>query len=121
MATFPGGPQVLGTAQTGNVNTAIGQYVSASDAVRTPAIVITSTVGATPTVTADIRGSVDGANWHNVPYSLVGTLNTYAVGAITITTATTTLYQLQGGQAWQYVRVEFTSNLNVSLTTTLYA
>ena len=121
MATFTQGAQVLGTAQTGNVNTAIGQYVAASDAARPAAIVITSTVGATPTVTADIRGSVDGTNWYNVPYSLVASPTTYATSSITITTATTTVYQLQGAQAWQYVRVEYTNNVNVSLTTTLYA
>ena len=121
MATFQGGPQVLGTAQTGNVNTAGGQYTAASDASRTPAVVITSTVGATPTVTANIQGSVDGTNWYNIPYSLVGVVNSYGVGAITITTAVTTVYQLQGLQAAQYIRVAYTANTNVTLTTTLYA
>ena len=121
MATFQGGPQVLGTAQTGNVNTAGGQYVAASDASRTPAVIITSTIGATPTVTANIQGSVDGTNWYNIPYSLVATPTTYVLTAITITTAVTTLYQLQGLQAWQYCRVAYTANTNVTLTTTLYA
>lgn len=111
---------VLGSAQTGNVNTA-AQSVNYRNIADVAAIVITSTVGGTPTVTANIKGSVDGVNYYNIPYALVATPSTFVLTAITITSATTTVYQLQPNQAWQHVRVDYTANTNVTLTTTLYA
>lgn len=112
-------PYVLSTAQTGNFTTpgASANYHSLGDG---GAIVITSTIGATPTVTANIQGSVDGANWFNIPYSLVATPRTFVLTAITITTAVTTTYLLQENIPWQQVRVAYTSNTNVTLTTTAY-
>lgn len=110
---------VIGSAQTGNVNTAGAAAVGASST-DAAAVVITSTIGATPTVTANIQGSVDGTNFYNIPYSLVSAPSTYVLTALTITTAVTTAYQLQAGQAWQVVRVAYTANTNVTLTTTAY-
>ncbi len=112
-------PTIIGTAQTGNVSTDIAQCRRA-DATSPGAIVLTSTIGATPTVTVNIKGSVDGTNFYNIPYSLAATPSTYVVTAITVTTAVTTMYQLQPGHAYQYVRVDFTANTNVTLTTTAY-
>lgn len=110
---------VLSTAQTGNgdsTNTAdrgtnVGQPA---------AIVITSTVGATPTVTVNIQGSVDGTNFYNVAYSLVATPETVAVAAITITTAVTTTYLLRPNHAWRFVKLVYSANTNVTLTATAY-
>jgi hypothetical protein len=111
---------VLGVAQTGNVNTAALADVDRNFA-DPAAIVILSAIGATPTVTVNIRGSVDGVNFHNIPYALVTAPSTFVLTAITITTAVTTAYLLQPAQPWTVVRVDFTANTNVTLTTTLYA
>lgn len=112
-------PYVLSTAQTGNFTTpaVTANYHNTADG---GAIVITSTIGATPTVTANIQGSVDGTNFFNIPYALVATPTTYVLTAITITTAVTTSYLLQPGIPWQAVRVAYTANTNVTLTTTAY-
>ena len=70
------GDYTLGTAQTGNVATDVLDRGSA----RGPAaLVITSTVGATPTVTAAIEGSASGSAWYAVPYALVATPSTWVL------------------------------------------
>src|SRR6266487_1494656 len=97
----------LSTTQTGNFTTP-GASCTRQDSTSAGAIVITSTIGATPTVTANIQGSVDGVNFYNIPYSLVATPSTFVLTALTITTAVTTLYQLQPNQAYQQVRVAYT-------------
>lgn len=84
------------------------------------ALVITSTIGATPTVTVNIQGSADGTAWFNVPYSLVATPRTFVLTAITITTAVTTTYLLQEQVFWQYLKLALTANTNVTLTANAY-
>ena len=115
-----GRPSVaLSTAQTGNgdsTNTA-----NRASGIGAPAaVVITSTVGATPTVTVNIQGSVDGTNFYNVPYALVATPETLTVAAITITTATTTTYLLRPDHAWSHLKLVYSANTNVTLTATAY-
>jgi len=85
------------------------------------AVTITSTVGATPTVTVNIQGSLDGTTWFNIGYALTGTPETVAVAAITITTATTTTYLLRTDQPWQFLKLAYSANTNVTLTATAYA
>lgn len=114
----PGDAVTLGTAQTGNVDTTnTAHRLSRSGG---GAVVITSTVGATPTVTANIQGSVDGTTWFNIPYSLVATPRTFVLTALTITTAVTTTYLLQELVFWRYLKVVYSANTNVTLTTTAY-
>lgn len=120
MATLqahPGSATVLGTGQTGNGDTT-------NTAQRTHngpgAIVVTTTVGATPTVTVNIQGSVDGTNFYNIAYALAATPETVTVAAITITTATTTTYLLRPDHAWRYVKLAYSANTNVTLTATAY-
>lgn len=84
------------------------------------ALVIASTVGATPTVTVNIQCSTDGVNWFNVPYALVATPETVAVAALTITTATTVTYLLRPFYAWRYLKLVLSANTNVTLTATAY-
>lgn len=109
----------LSTAQTGSAdstNTAdrgLGTQTGG-------AVVITSTVGATPTVTVNIQGSVNGVAWFNIPYSLVATPRTFVLTAITITTAVTTSYLLQELVFWRYVKLVYSANTNVTLTATAY-
>src|SRR6266498_2424932 len=77
---------VLSAAQTGNGDST--NTVDRGSAVfggSGGALVITSTIGATPTVTVNIQGSVDGTNFFNIPYALQGSPRTFVATAITIT------------------------------------
>ena len=119
VAIEPGTESVsLSAAQTGNgdsTNTAFrGQRTDGGG------VVVTSTVGATPTVTVNIQGSVDGTNWFNVPYALSATPRTFVVSAITITTAATSTYLLQELVFYQYLKLAYSANTNVTLTATAY-
>lgn len=109
----------LSTAQTGN-----GDSTNVTDrgaAIGEPgAIVITSTIGATPTVTVNIQGSVNGTAFYNIPYCLVATPETISIAAITITTAVTTSYLLRSNHAWRYVKLVLSANTNVTLTADAY-
>lgn len=80
------------------------------------AVVVTSAIGATPTVTVNIQGSVDGVQWFNVPYALVATPRTFVLTAITITTATTVSYLLQENIPYRYLKLVLSANTNVTLT-----
>lgn len=104
----------LSAAQTGN-----GDSTNVLDrGGRTgPALLkVTTTVGATPTVTVDIQGSTDGTNWFNVAYALSGTPETATVAAITITTAETNYYILRPDHPWRYLKLVYSANTNVTLT-----
>lgn len=108
----------LATAQTGNGATT---NVANRGGVSGPAaVVITTTVGATPTVTVSIQGSMDGTNFYSVPYALVATPSTFVVADLTITTAVTVTYLLQTDQSWDYLRLNLAANTNVTLTATAY-
>ena|SRR5690242_16031503 len=104
----------LSTAQTGN-----GQSTNVADrgGSRGPALLkITTTVGATPTVTVAVEGSADGTNWFNIPYADSATPTTVAVATFAITTATTVYKLLQVDQPWRYVRLTYSANTNVTTT-----
>jgi len=108
----------LSTAQTGNgdsTNTVdrLGRSGGGS-------IVITSAIGATPTVTVNIQGSADGTTFFNIPYALVATPRTFVLTAITITTAVTTTYLLQENVFWRYAKLVYSANTNVTLTADAY-
>lgn len=123
MATveFYGSGQVaLGAAQTGNVDSTNTVARSGSTPYNPAALVITTTVGATPTVTVNFQGSVDGTNFFNVPYSLAASARTFVTTAITITTATTNTYFLQELVAWRYLKLVYSANTNVTLSATAY-
>jgi hypothetical protein len=113
MATIAA-PGRMSAAQTGNANAT--NDITDGDVSRPSAIRITTTVGATPTVTVNIMGSVDGLNWYNVPYALVAAPSTFVLTALTITTAVTTIYLLQPNQAWTYCRLVYSANTNVTIT-----
>jgi len=104
----------LSTDQTGNADSTNTAFRGMQD--RGGAVVITSVIGATPTVTVNIRGSVDGQNWFNIPYALVATPRTFVLTAITITTAVTTTYILQELIPWRYLKLVYSANTNVTLT-----
>ena len=107
----------LSTAQTGNGDST---NIASRGSRTTPgAVVITSAIGATPTVTVNILGSVDGTNFYNVPYTLVGSPETVVYAAIVITTAVTTTYLLPARQ-WRYLKLNYSANTNVTLTADAY-
>ena len=108
----------LCTDLTGNVdstNTAFRGMRSTGGA-----LVITSAIGATPTVTVNIRGSMDNVTFYNIPYALVATPRTFVLTAITITTAVTTTYLLQELVPWRYLKIVMSANTNVTLTADAY-
>lgn len=110
----------LSTAQTGNADSTNVADRGPAGVGRPGAVVITSTIGATPTVTVNIQGSVDGTNFYNIPYALNATPETVAVAALTITTAVTTVYQLRPNHAWRFLKLVLSANTNVTLTATAY-
>lgn len=104
----------LGTAQTGNADTTNTVDRGSS---RGPAVVkVVSTIGATPTVTVNILGSMDGTNFFNVAYATTAAPETPVVSAITITTATTGHYILRPSHPWRYLKLNYSANTNVTLT-----
>lgn len=110
----------LSSAQTGTGDSTNTASRPVSQPLGGGAVVITSTVGATPTVTVNIQGSVDGTNFFNAPYSLVATPRTFVVSAITITTAVTTTYLLQENIPYRFLKLVYSANTNVTLTATAY-
>jgi hypothetical protein len=113
-----GGSVTLGTTQTGNTDTT--DTLLRENTNGPAAVVLTSTVGSTPTVTVNIQGSVNGTSFYNVAYSLVATPETVAVAAITVTTAVTTTYLLRPDHAWRFLKLVYSANTNVTLTATAY-
>lgn len=108
----------LQTAQTGNAdstNTVDRGVMRGSCLLK-----ITSTVGATPTVTVNIQGSADGTNFYNVAYALSASPETVAVSAITITSATTGYYILRPNHPWRFVKLVMSANTNVTLTSDVW-
>jgi hypothetical protein len=105
----------LSTAQTGNADSTntMDRGFTLPGAVL---LKVTSTVGATPTVTVNIQGSMDGTNFFNVAYATSAAPETVAVAALTITTATTSYYILRPGHPWRYLKLVYSANTNVTLT-----
>jgi hypothetical protein len=123
MATLnvvPGEGRRLSDAQTGNGDSTNIVFRGLSDSAGT--VVLTSAVGATPTVTVNIQGSVDGVNWANVPYYAGAWVvaPTYIVTAIVITTAVTTMYHIRGTDDFRFLKLAYSANTNVTLTADAY-
>ena len=111
----------LSSAQTGN-----GQSTNVADRgtnepnpTGTALLTIVTTVGATPTVTVAIEGSVDNSDWFSVAYATTAAPETVAVTTFAITTATTTRMILRPNHPWRYLRLTYSANTNVTSTATL--
>jgi hypothetical protein len=109
----------LATSLTGNVDTsvAVAEHPSQSSA-GTRALVVTTTVGATPTVKLDIKGSVDNVTWFNIPYALPATPTTFVTTQITITTADTFIYFVADPvepNPYAFVKCSLSANTNVTV------
>ncbi len=115
------GPVSLSAAQTGNGDSTNIAYRGVRDNTRQGTLVLTTTVGATPTVTINIQGSGDGVNWANVPYSAENTISaTWVVTALTITTAKTGFYNIQPGMQFRYFKLAYSANTNVTITADVF-
>ena len=112
------GSVALSSAQTGN-----GPSTNVADrgGLLGPALLtITTTVGATPTVTVTMEASIDGATWWQPAYATMAAPETPVVSALAaITTATTSRYILRAGHPWRYFRLNYSANTNVTLTASL--
>lgn len=69
------GAITLSSAQTGNGDSTNVADRGVERMGMPAALVVTSAVGATPTVIVNIMGSVDEVNWFNLPYALNVTLS----------------------------------------------
>ena len=114
-------PGQLQNAQTGNADsTNTIQRTGGETNLRQMVLRIVSTIGATPTVTIKILGSVDGATFNKVPYSVGSAIaGDWSTADIITTTAKTELYVLMPGQPWNFLKVNMSANTNVTLTTDL--
>ena len=114
-------PGQLQNAQTGNADSTNTIVRQSEVNLRAMVLRITSTIGATPTVTVNIVGSFNGTDFFNIPYSILSdTTNAWSIAALTITTAVTNHYELLPGQGWRYIKVVMSANTNVTLTTDLF-
>lgn len=104
----------LGTAQTGNGDTT--NVADRGDRRRAGLLKLTTTIGATPTVTVNILGSMDGVNFFNIPYATAAAPETVAVAAIVITTAATFFFILRPDHPWRFLKLAYSANTNVTIT-----
>jgi hypothetical protein len=104
----------LGTAQTGNADSS--NTIDRGSAFGPALLQINATAGATPTVTVNILGSVDGTNFFNVPYATTAAPGTAVVTALTLTATAITQYFLPVGFAWRFLKLNYSANTNVTLT-----
>lgn len=116
-AASPASSAQLSNAQTGNG--ASTNIVDRGAALGPDLIQIVSTVGATPTVTVQVEGSVDGTTWFPVPSS-TDPLAAASLATFTITTATTTRRFIPANVPARHLRLLYSANTNVTLTADVY-
>jgi hypothetical protein len=108
----------LQTAQTGNADST---NTIDRGGLRTAALLqINATAGATPTVTVNILGSMDGTNFFNVAYATTAAPETVAVAALVLTATAVTQYILRPNQPWRFLKLNMSANTNMTLTSDLY-
>ncbi len=96
---------------SGNVNTDVLDRGSAN---RPALLQIDATAGATPTVTVNVQGSLDGVNWFNIPYATIAAPTTVVVAALTLIATAVTQYHLPAF-GWQFLRLALSANTNMTL------
>lgn len=117
IGTLANGTATLSSAQTGNG--ASTNIVDRGPAVGPALLTIVSTAGATPALSVDIQGSVDAADWWNIPYATTAAPETPVVAQITtITTTTTTRFILRPFHPWRFMRLLYSANVNLTVTAT---
>ena len=108
----------LSTTQTGSADsTHVFEYGRSKIAAREPLLIkIVTTIGSTPTCTYAVKGSVDGDTYFNLAYSDSATPTTFATGTFLTTTATTKVKIVERGQVYNYLKLVYSSNTNVTNT-----
>lgn len=111
------GPVTLSNAQTGNG--ASTNIVDRGPVIGPGLLTIVSVAGATPALNIDIQGSVDASDWFNVAYATTLAPETPVVSQITtITSTTTTRFILRPYHPWRYLRLNYSGNVNMTITAT---
>jgi len=108
---------VLGTGQATNGDTT-NTYDSGEAILHgNPRLVrVVTTIGATPTCTYTINGSNDNTSFTPLNYADINTLGTVTAAPFVITTATTAVKLIPGGQRWRYIKITYSVNTNVTNT-----
>lgn len=116
----PGGPNVgsLSAAQAGNG--ASTNVVDREGGTGPAGVVLTTAIGATPTCTYAVQGSVDGANWYPVEYADSATPATFVIATFTVTTAGVKTLLLPVDRPWRFLRLLYSANTNVTNTADAY-
>lgn len=78
-------------------------------------LVVVTTVGATPTATYAILGSVDNVLYYPIAYADSGTPGTFTAATFAITTAGSKYLYLQAAP-WRYLKVTISAVTNVTST-----
>jgi hypothetical protein len=104
----------LSTGQTGNG--ASTNIVDRDASVGPVCLRLTTAIGATPTCTYAIEGSVDGTNWFAIQYADQASPQTLVITTFVITTAVTVHKLIPANIPVRYLRVSYTSNTNVTNT-----
>lgn len=102
-----------------NASTAVARssvFDFGKESTRNALVRIVSTVGATPTATLSIQGSVDGTTWTNLNYSDYLAPGTTSSAALTVTTAGTLIKLVPEDQHFRFLSVNVTADTNVTLT-----
>ena len=106
---------VLGTGQVTNADTTNTFDAGDTDIRTSPRLVrVVTTIGATPTCTYTINGSVDNSSFSPLSYADINSLGTVTAAAFVITTATTAVKVIPPGQRWRYIKVTYSLNTNVT-------
>lgn len=107
----------LSTTQTGSADSTHTFDFGNTRAGREGALVkIVTTVGATPTCTFQIKGSVDNSTFFNLKYADSATPTTFVSSTFAITSATTVAKLIKPGQIWRYLKITYSANTNVTIT-----
>lgn len=115
---FPAGT-VLATAATGNgTSTVLSCFAGSKYFTNDILLRVVTTIGATPTITLNIKASPDGVTFTNVNYALIATPNTFVATAITITSATTNVYRIPASAllAVKATKLEVVASANTNVT-----
>jgi hypothetical protein len=83
-------------------------------------IKIVTAVGATPTCTYAIEGSVDGSTFFLIQYADQGSPQTLVITTFTITTAGTVHKLVPANIPVRYIRVTYSANTNVTNTVDIW-
>jgi hypothetical protein len=106
---------VLGTGQATNADTTNTWDSGVAEVKSLPVLVrIVTTIGATPTCTYTISGSVDNSSFSPLSYADINSLGTVTATPFVITTATTVVKVVPVGQRYRYIKVTYSLNTNVT-------